>query len=65
MRVVPAAAQANHELISKQVSDLRSAVSKEACLSLGTIATALGDLFHNLAELWVPALLKQRLARNA
>ncbi|RHY30112.1 hypothetical protein DYB32_004593 [Aphanomyces invadans] len=47
------------EPICEQVSDLRSTVSREACATITTLATCMGDdTFHPFVEYFVAALLK-------
>ncbi len=48
-----------HELISAQISDLRSAVSKEACKTVSILALKMSPQFAQLAEFWLPVLMKQ------
>ena len=48
-----------HELISAQISDLRSAVSKEACKTVSILALKMSQQFAQLAEFWLPVLMKQ------
>ena len=48
-----------HELILNQISDLRSIVMKEACRTVGFLATRLGCNFAVMAELLLPVLMKQ------
>mmetsp|Transcript_248 Transcript_248/g.445 ORF Transcript_248/g.445 Transcript_248/m.445 type:complete len:1648 (-) Transcript_248:185-5128(-) len=47
-----------HELISSQIVDLRSTVSKEGCRTVAVMARVLRHQFAPLAELWIPSLLK-------
>jgi CLASP N terminal len=42
-----------------QLSDLRSAVCKEAFKTVALIAMVLGQSFNTLSEYWVPAIIKQ------
>lgn len=44
--------------VALQVADLRSSVSKEACATLTTISSVLGDSFESLADTFIDVLLK-------
>eukprot|EP01041_Mallomonas_annulata_P001775 gene1775-3436_t len=47
-----------HELMSVQITDLRSSVCKEACRTVAMLAKCTGVHFIPLAELWIPSILK-------
>ncbi|CAM9347319.1 unnamed protein product [Chrysoparadoxa australica] len=47
-----------HGLVSGKVANLRSAVVREACRCVALLAQHLADAFAPLAELWLPALMK-------
>ena len=49
----------SHEIITAQIADLRSSVSKEACRTVAVLARAMGPAFAPFAEMWIPALMKQ------
>lgn len=44
--------------LALQVADLRSSVSKEACATLTTLSSILGDSFESLADSFIEVLLK-------
>ena len=52
-----------HELISEQIIDLRSLVSKEASRTIAIFARRLGYEFNSIAEFFVPALLKTTIVK--
>lgn len=47
-----------HELISTQISDLRSTVSKEACRTVAIVTKNIGSSVGSLIELLYPAIVK-------
>lgn len=46
------------EPLSVQISDLRSAIAKEACQTLVALSAALGDAFEPYADIFIDLLLK-------
>jgi hypothetical protein len=52
------------DALIKQVRDLRSAVVKEACMTIGHMAQVLGDGFRPLAYMLLPAMIEVTASGN-